>query len=302
MCKRKVPHSPRLSGDDGDAVTDVTEVTLEERLPILAAMVTQPDPARRSDANAGSALAPSLHLTPLATSALASLFVATLTPGCLIDRGALTARDSALEASANDASAEPDAFTAELDLVAWWPFSIDDPRKDATERGHTLTNVGVEFDGAVATLGDDDELYTPDAPDLDSVVTLAAWVRPTTRRATRMGVLDRDGIWGVFIQPGGEPTCILYGNAAIAGPPILRNQWTHLACTFEAGTVRFYVNGAMVGEAAGAAMTDNGSRIQIGQNCCDGTDELNGQMSDVRLYARALRAAEIADLATRRSP
>lgn len=196
----------------------------------------------------------------------------------------------------------PDAFVIDPDLIAWWPFATDDPTRDVTGRGHTLTNVGVRFDGTVGYFEGGNQLHTPDAADLDEMTTITAWVRPTQLQPTRMGVADRDGTWGIFIRPTGEPQCILQGNAAIAGPPMALDQWTHLACTAEAGITRFYVNGMQVGEAAGTRPFDSASRVQIGQNCCDGADELRGRMSDLRMYRRALASGEVASLAVSPPP
>ncbi|MBN8610384.1 MAG: LamG domain-containing protein [Deltaproteobacteria bacterium] len=259
---------------------------------------------------------------------LACVALAMLASGCLVDRrplggevevDAAASVDAAIDANGGtlgrdafvlspdalapiDAAQPPDAFAIDPGLVAWWPFASDDPTKDATGLGHTLTSVGVAFEGNVAMLDGGDQLHTPDAPDLDEIVTIAAWVRPLERRGHRMGVLDRDGIWGIFVQASGEPTCILHGNASLAGPSLPLDQWAHLACTYDGGTVRFSVNGSVIGASVGGAIVDNASRIQIGQNCCDGGDELRGHLSDVRLYRRALGDEELARIAASPPP
>lgn len=202
-----------------------------------------------------------------------------------------------------DASAPPDAYVPPDayrpdDLVAWYPFVDGEPLLDATGNGHALTNAGVSFCGSVGSFGSGDQLTTPDAEDLDEIRALSAWVRPSMRRSHRMGVVDRDGVWGIFVRPDGEAACAMYGTTWILSPAQLPlDEWTHVACTVDAGTVHLFVDGREVASIEGAAPADAATRIQIGQNCCDGADELRGDLSDVRFYRRPLSERDAARLA-----
>lgn len=89
----------------------------------------------------------------------------------------------------------------------------------------------------------------------------------------------------------------MYGSTRIQSPMQLPlSTWTHLACTYQAGTVRLDVNGAEVASTTAGALTRGSSGIQIGQSCCDGADELRGDLSDVRFYRRSLTERDVSVL------
>src|SRR2546430_11815150 len=71
------------------------------------------------------------------------------------------------------------------------------------------------------------------------------------------------------------------------------NTWTHLAATFDGATVRLYVNGAeAVSQAQTAALTPTAGTLQIGADSYTG-ENFAGRIDEVRIYNRALTAAEI---------
>ena len=77
------------------------------------------------------------------------------------------------------------------------------------------------------------------------------------------------------------------------------NTWTHLALTFDGATLRMFVNGMQIGtqSAAGAAIVTTGA-LRIGGNSVWG-EYFKGLIDEVRVYNRALSAAEIqTDMAT----
>ncbi len=191
-----------------------------------------------------------------------------------------------------DAFVAPDAYSFS-DLVAWYPFSST---TDVTGHGHDLSNSGVAFADPIATFGGGDTLTTPDAPDLDQILSLALWARPDMRRGNRMGLVDREGSWGIFIQPAGTVECNIYGSTRILSAAIPLDTWTHVACVFDAGTVRLYVGGTEVASTMTGTMAAGSSRVQIGQNCCDGADEFRGDLSDVRFYRRVLTDGDVGTL------
>src|SRR5205823_3984489 len=71
------------------------------------------------------------------------------------------------------------------------------------------------------------------------------------------------------------------------------NTWTHLAATFDGATVRLYVNGAeAVSQAQTAPLTPTAGTLQIGADSYTG-ENFAGRIDEVRIYNRALSAAEI---------
>ena len=142
--------------------------------------------------------------------------------------------------------------------------------------------------------------------DLSTGMTLSAWVFPTAHG---------NGIWRNVIikeRAGGEiynlysnvdtnvPTVYAVRSAAPGQPLDARgtaalplNAWTHLAATHDGTTLRLYVNGVQVGSraVAGALLTSTGA-LRIGGNSIWG-EFFQGRIDEVRIYNRALSAAEL---------
>jgi len=151
----------------------------------------------------------------------------------------------------------------------------------------------------------------PDAQSLDLTtgMTLEAWVNPNA-----LG-----GVWRTVIfkeRPGGMLYSLYANNGApnrplgqlflgnveqnAAGPSAVPvNTWTHLATTYNGSALRLYVNGVLgttFAVSGGLAATTN--PLRIGGNSIWG-EYFNGLIDDVRVYNRALTAAEIQnDMAT----
>jgi hypothetical protein len=83
------------------------------------------------------------------------------------------------------------------------------------------------------------------------------------------------------------------GNQNTVAPSVLPvNTWTHLAATFDRTTVRLYVNGAQVAsQAQTTLLTTSTATLQIGGDVYG--ENFAGRIDEVRIYNRALSAAEI---------
>jgi len=74
------------------------------------------------------------------------------------------------------------------------------------------------------------------------------------------------------------------------------NNWAHIAVTYAAGTLRFYVNGLLANQIVGAnqnILTGN-QPLHIGSSNALVSEGFNGLIDEVRVYNRALTQAEIA--------
>src|SRR5438046_5653023 len=90
------------------------------------------------------------------------------------------------------------------------------------------------------------------------------------------------------------------GNQNLAAPSGLAvNTWTHLAATFDGAMVRLYVNGVQVtSQAQATPLRATTGTLQIGADSYAG-ENFVGRIDEVRIYNRALTAAEIqADIVT----
>jgi hypothetical protein len=181
---------------------------------------------------------------------------------------------------------------------------------DATGLGHTGTLVGAtwtpsgRYGAGLVFNGTNARVTVPDAADLDLTtgVTLEAWVYPTTAGG---------GAWRTVItkDTAASGTYLLYANTdtnnagmfvgssfqqqVVGGPTLAANSWTHLAGTYDGITIRLYVNGVQVASRAQtAAMTPNNALLSIGGSSVWG-EWFAGRLDELRIYNRALTAAEI---------
>jgi hypothetical protein len=84
------------------------------------------------------------------------------------------------------------------------------------------------------------------------------------------------------------------GKHIVFGPaPLAIAAWTHLAVTYDAATVRFYVNGALVAASPQPSpLTSSNEPLRIGGDSVY-NQFFHGTIDEVRVYNRALTGAEI---------
>jgi hypothetical protein len=138
--------------------------------------------------------------------------------------------------------------------------------------------------------------------DLTDGMTLEAWINPTSGTGWRSVMLkeatsalsyalysannaSRPGVW---IRGSGSADEFVLGTAAV--PP---NAWTHVAAAYDGTTLRFFINGVQVAsKASPGPITKSSGPLRIGGNSIWG-EYFRGLIDDVRIYNRALTAAEI---------
>ena len=202
-------------------------------------------------------------------------------------------------------------------LVAAYGFEEGGGTRTADVSGHgnngTLAGTGWttagRFGDALTFNGTTSMVSVPDSASLGLApgMTLEAWVRPTAAGGARTVVgKERTGglAFGLFgSTAGGAPAGDGYLGGAertVAGTgPLPLSAWSHLAVTYDGGALRLYVNGALVRSAAATGALPTGSGpLRFGADTVAGR-HFAGQIDEVRIYDRALSAAEIgADRAT----
>jgi glucose/arabinose dehydrogenase/PKD repeat protein len=155
---------------------------------------------------------------------------------------------------------------------------------------------GLVFDGVNdwITVADDDSL------DASTGLTVEAWVRPSRLGQWRTVVVkERAGgvAYSLYAdQAGGRPVgqVFLAGERdALGSAPLASNEWSHLALTFDGGIARLYVDGLQVGSVGAAgALSPSAGPLRIGGNGVWG-EWFQGAIDEVRVYDRALSAAEV---------
>jgi hypothetical protein len=136
--------------------------------------------------------------------------------------------------------------------------------------------------------------------DLAPGMTLEAWVKPTTVSDWRTVLLkERPGQLAYALYAageGGRPMAEVSagtqrdarGTAALAV-----GTWSHVAATYDKTTLRLYVNGTLVASTAvSGALVNSTGALRIGGNSIWG-EYFGGLIDEVRVYERALSAAEI---------
>ncbi len=156
----------------------------------------------------------------------------------------------------------------------------------------------IDFDGV------NDYVSVADAASLDLTtgMTLEAWVQLDTVSSWRTTILkEKPGglVYSLYAnsssaRPQGEivtgaGTDVLAG----AGPALTAGTWTHLALTYDNAQLRLFRNGVQVAQiAATGAIQASTLPLRIGGNAIWG-EYTDGRIDEVRVYNRALSAAEI---------
>jgi hypothetical protein len=166
----------------------------------------------------------------------------------------------------------------------------------------------LSFDGVNDWLTITDTTASP--LDLTTAMTVEAWVSPASMSGWETAVLKERGAgllsYALYAhdgapQPGGAAVPAGYVRAggvdrpSRGASPLPLNTWTHIATTYDGMTQRFYVNGVLVESRAqtGGIAVGNGA-LRIGGNNAFTGEFFHGLIDEVRIYNRALSAAQIA--------
>ncbi|MGI9591599.1 MAG: LamG domain-containing protein, partial [Myxococcota bacterium] len=165
----------------------------------------------------------------------------------------------------------------------------------------------LEFDGGEAL-----ELPADPALDLDGgAFTLEAWIRPLAWGQNDQGrIFDHgggssgDSGWALHLENGsnrGLPATLRvqinddssFNGLADPGA-ITLGVWQHVAVTFDAGTLRFFVDGLPVGTRTGVPVpVARSEATRIGLRTTDTKRGFDGGIDDVRIWSQALSQGQI---------
>jgi hypothetical protein len=213
--------------------------------------------------------------------------------------------------------------TATPDLVGYWPMEEGSGTSilDGSGQGNngTLPVSGTWVTGKRGTYalrvdGSTQYALVPDVPSLDltSAITIAAWIKPEqaatqdlVKKATNGGI---NGYELALSSPGASASqkVFIRFNQVTSGDtyrvnsttvyPADGTMWMHAAATYDGATIRLYINGVEEGAlAANITIATNNLALGIGAQS-DGQRKYKGAADDVRIYGRALSAAEILNL------
>jgi uncharacterized repeat protein (TIGR01451 family) len=213
-------------------------------------------------------------------------------------------------------------FTSVPGLVGYWKMNegAGTKARDMSGWGNDAAIVGTPawgpgFEGLALNLNQSNYALVSDQTGLDPVtgLTLAAWIRPEVQAAQDVISKAMTGSvngYSLSLSPPNSPvspgTVFVRFNQATFGEtyrldsltqyPFSGGTWMHIAATYDGTTMRLYINGFEENSMAGpAAIGANTLGLGIGAQS-NGTNRFRGGIDDVRIYNRALSAAEVGAL------
>ena len=128
-------------------------------------------------------------------------------------------------------------------------------------------------------------------------LTLEAWVSPTVSSGWRVIMLkELDAIYELYASSSSGPVGGVNSGGyqeVFSSTSLPTNTWSHVAATWDGTTLRLYVNGVQVGSRAVAGtLATTSNPLRIGADAKWG-EYFAGTIDEVRVYNRALSAAEI---------
>ncbi len=226
--------------------------------------------------------------------------------------GTHTVRAVARDAAGNSTSSAPVSVTVNNTaptngLVAAWSFNeasgstVGDGSgngNDGTLVGPVRTTAG-KYGRALTFDGVNDYVTIPDAPrlDLGKAMTLEAWVRPSASSSWRTVLLKETPgalAYSLYSASGtNRPSAWLDGTSSVGSTALTLNTWSHLSATYDGARLKVYVNGVLRADRATTVNVPvSAEPLKIGGNAVWG-EYFAGQIDEIRIYARALTAAEI---------
>ncbi len=186
------------------------------------------------------------------------------------------------------------SLCAQPDLAACYRFEKTAPGKDDSGKGNDLTVAAVAaiagVEGDAANLDAISRLKAPDSPSLSlaSAVTIEAWVKPTTIPVVgRMGILDKQNAYGLFLYPGDQLYCGV-GSASLQGTAHLAvGSWRHVACRHDGTTLQLFVDGVSVKSAQTPFAASTADALVVGGDSPSEGDRWVGALDSLRIWSVA---------------
>jgi len=152
--------------------------------------------------------------------------------------------------------------------------------------------------------GIDDYVSIPDDPSLDitSEITIEAWVKPFGSYGDLYypAIVRKEGAYALRYR---HTNGALNGIVWIGGTPYLTNdlanawdttKWTHFVFVYDGQYLRLYCNGVEAVSPIAQTGSIDTVALMLGIGAQgDGSNPLNGTIALVRIYERALSAAEV---------
>ena len=203
---------------------------------------------------------------------------------------------------------------ASAELMAYWRFDegSGDVVNDSSGNGNNGTVHGAEwgigqYGQALHFNGQDSyvEVPTSESLEIDTTVTIAAWINWVDSGDTWLGIMangQQNGPWanyGLFVNRGGR---YLYYTLSLDGGHVTQrtpdntiepDEWLHACATWDGSNARIYVNAEMALEQAqSGTLVPPKLPLRIGHRT-GSAHYYNGAIDEVRIYNHTLLEDEI---------
>jgi hypothetical protein len=149
--------------------------------------------------------------------------------------------------------------------------------------------------GTAADLDATSLISLADNPLFDlETVTIEAWVKPRSAGG-RMGIVDYDGQYGMFIQANGTALCEGSNGASYVTSGVLTvGAWVSISCAFDRTMANLWIEGAPIDSAArtGPLRTASTTGITLGSDGAQG-NPFDGQIDNIRIWRVVRTTAQI---------
>lgn len=149
---------------------------------------------------------------------------------------------------------------------------------------------------------DDDRVTVPNTPALatPTAITVATWLRHPGNLGFR-SILDMrdsgtDG-YDLYVDPMGKGFLRLNADTLTGNTAIGDGTWHHVVATYDGDALRLYVDGTLdTSSVIGSQAIDVSADLHIGRHFQTLNNTLGGDLSQVRMYGRALTDVEVLHL------
>lgn len=211
---------------------------------------------------------------------------------------------------------------ADSGLVGWWKFDEGSGTTagDASGNGNigtlingpTWTTDSKVGSGAIGFDGVDDyvDIPTAVASNLNKQITYSLWVKPSSVSLNRMLIIlggDSTTDAGAYLRiQNGNAIYFVLGDgtnrdiASMTIPALSTDNWYYLTAVadLQNGTKKIYINGALSNSKPISLTGSLSATASVHKIGFWSGDHYSGLIDDVRVYNRALSAAEISELYT----
>jgi hypothetical protein len=185
-------------------------------------------------------------------------------------------------------------------LVGYW--KLDGDAKDYSGSGYDGTVFGAVSTAGLKNTAYDfnyvalDRISISTAPPVTNRFTISAWVY-SNNIANSQNVVSRNGPYFMRIVSSKVRFNVLAGGTWLfqGGSTVLSsNSWYHLSMTYDGSNFKGYINGQNEFSTPKTGTVISAGSLYFGHTLSGGEDSpMDGKISDVRIYDKALSAEEV---------